>query len=239
MHNVSLYDLIVMEESEKESFESDTALTWNESNSIYKAVRIFERETGIKPTLKIRLHKAIPSKAGLGGASADAAAVLWYLCEKYDVKEMLELSSKVGSDVPFFVKGGCAIVTGKGERIKLLEPLEASVEIFTPDEKFSTPYMYELVDKLQFFNSKGDPLTLYKALKEGNAPLAKENMYNSFEEVVKSLYPSVYKRAHEKLQRHSLVMMTGSGSAFFGMDIGERKSKRGTHLVAHPRDIQI
>ncbi len=238
MHNISLYDLIEITDSDTEFFESNDMLSWDENNTIYRAIRIFENETGIKTNLMIRLHKSIPSGAGFGGASADAAALLWYLCRRYKVNEILKMAQKVGSDVPFFVKGGCAIVEGKGERTKHLEPLDAFMEFYVPKVRFSTSYMYELVDKMQVFGQRGNPETLYTALKNGDVELAKRNMYNTFEEVARIAYPSIVKEAHKKLEKHTLVMMTGSGSAFFGMNIEKKELKKGAHLVAHPRDIQ-
>lgn len=239
MHNISLYDLIEITDSDTEFFESDNVvLSWDDNNTVYRAIRVFENETDIKTNLTIRLHKGIPSKAGFGGASADAAAILWYLCKKYKVNGILKMSQKVGSDVPFFVKGGCAIVEGKGERTKHLEPLDASMEFYVPRVRFSTSDMYRLVDKMQFFGQRGNPVTLYLALRNKDVQLAKRNMYNTFEEVAKIAYPSMVGEAYGKLRKHALVMMTGSGSAFFGIDIERRGLKKGARLVAHPRDVQ-
>ncbi len=238
MHNISLYDSIEIVESKVESFESNSALRWDDNNTVYRAVRVFESETGIKTNLKIRLHKGIPSRAGLGGASADAAAILWYLCKKYEVDGIVKMAQKVGSDVPFFVEGGCGLVEGKGEKIKVLEPFDASIELYVPKTRFATSYMYELVDRMRISSRKGNPMTLYSALKSRDVQLAEENMYNTFEEVAKMTYPSVVKEAYERLREHKLVMMTGSGSAFFGMNMERKGFKKGARLIAHPRDVQ-
>lgn len=239
MHNVSLYDTIEITESVSEEFDSNVPLKWDGSNTLYKAIRAFESSTGIMPKLKIRLYKGIPMKAGLGGASSDAATLLWYLCKKYSTEnEIEEISEKVGSDVPFFLKGGCAIVSRKGECLKELKPLDLPVEFYTPKIGFSTSEMYNLIDEKGMLGRIGDPEELYKALKKGDAEMAKENMYNAFEMIAREKFPLIVKEAFKALKGHELVMMTGSGSTFFGLDTREKPTKKGAHLIAHPRNIQ-
>ncbi len=239
MHNVSLYDTIEIGESPSEKFDSNVSLKWDESNSLYKAIRIFEYLTGIMPKLKIRLHKNIPMKAGLGGASSDAATLLWYLCEKFSTENLKEeMAERVGSDVPFFLNGGCAVVSKKGESVKKLKPLDLTLELYTPKIGFSTAEMYKSIDKKGMFGQMGDPIKLYQALKKGDSELAKKNMYNAFEMVAREENPLTVKEAFSALKKHVLVMMTGSGSTFFGLDICAKPTKKGMHLVAHPRSIQ-
>ena len=239
MHNVSLYDTIEIADSVSEEFNSNAPLKWNKSNTLYKAIRVFESSTGIMPRLKIRLHKGIPIKAGMGGASSDAATLLWYLCKKYSVEnEIEEMAKKVGSDVPFFLKGGCAIVSKKGECLKELKPLDLPVEFYTPKVGFYTSEMYKLIDEKGMLGKIGDPEELYQALKKSNVKLAKENMYNAFEMIAREKFPLIVKEAFSALGKHELVMMTGSGSTFFGLDTHEKPTKEGAHLTAHPRSIQ-
>ncbi len=239
MHNVSLYDTVEITNSSFEEFDSNVSLNWDESNTLYKAIRAFESSTGITPKLKIYLHKGIPMKAGLGGASSDAATLLWYLCKKYSTENEIErMSKKVGSDVPFFLNGGCAVVGGKGGCIEDIEPLDFPIEFYTPKTGFSTSKMYKLVDEKGVLGHVGNPKKLYQALKEGDVELARNNMYNTFEMVAREKFPSMVKEAFEALKEHELVMMTGSGSTFFGLDIHKKPTKNGARLIAHPRSIQ-
>ncbi len=239
MHNVSLYDTIEITESTLEEFDSNVSLKWNESNTLYKAIRVFQSLTGIMPRLKIRLFKGIPTKAGLGGASSDAASLLWYLCKKYSTENKIkEMAKKVGSDVSFFLNGGCAVVSKKGECIEKLKPLNLAVEFYTPKIGFSTSKMYKLIDEKGVLGQIGDPKELHQALEKGNVELAKNNMYNAFEMIAREKFPLVVKEALNALKEHELVMMTGSGSTFFGLDIHEKATKKGAHLTAHPRSIQ-
>ncbi len=236
MHNVSLYDTLEIKEG-KERFKCNVDLEWNDTNTLYRTLRLFEEKTGIHASLEIELTKRIPMKAGLGGASSDAAALIWYLCERYSKMEVIfDLAREVGSDVPFFVKGGCALVQGKGEKITTLAPLNLPLCFFFPDEGFSTPQMYNLIDKEGLLGKVGDPMALYEALKKKDIKNASLNTYNAFEEVVKKYHPFILEKAHEELSNCDIVAMTGSGSAFYGLKF-EDKANEGFHLSASPRDV--
>ncbi|PIU17601.1 MAG: 4-(cytidine 5'-diphospho)-2-C-methyl-D-erythritol kinase [Elusimicrobia bacterium CG08_land_8_20_14_0_20_59_10] len=96
-----------------------------EDNIVYKAAAAFLRAFGIKPAVEIRLFKALPSGAGLGGGSSDAAAALLGLCRLYGIpravnmRKLLRLASALGSDVPFFLLDSpMAAGTGRGVRLK-------------------------------------------------------------------------------------------------------------------------
>jgi 4-diphosphocytidyl-2-C-methyl-D-erythritol kinase len=241
MHNVSLYDIIEIEESREEYFVCDKKLEWNESNTIYKALRVFEETTGIRAKVGIKLTKRIPMKGGLGGASTDAASVLWYLCDKFSkVDLIMDMAEKVGSDVPFFVNGGCSLVEGKGEKLTSLPTLNIPIRFYFPKKGFSTPEMYEIIDEENLNGQVGDPMLLYEALKQKDLKAALSNTYNSFEEIVKKRDPFLEKKAHEKLFPCDIVAMTGSGSTFYGLDLTSKcikKENEGFHLSSSPRDV--
>ena len=97
----------------------------DERNLAWKAAKVYCEAMNKDPDgLEIRITKRIPSQAGLGGGSADAAAVLRALNEHYgnplSIMALAELGAQVGSDVPFCVVGGTAMVEGRGERIRML-----------------------------------------------------------------------------------------------------------------------
>ena len=102
-------------------------LPQDERNLAWKSAKVFCEQLKIDPQgLAIRITKRIPSEAGLGGGSADAAAVLRALNRAYDaplsIPALCELGAQVGSDVPFCVMGGTAIVEGRGELLTKLPP---------------------------------------------------------------------------------------------------------------------
>lgn len=91
----------------------------------------------------VRLHKAVPAGAGLGGGSSDAAAILrWAGCDDPEV------AAELGADVPFCLRGGRARVTGVGESVAPLEHIERTVTLYTPPLHCSTPVVYREWDRL-------------------------------------------------------------------------------------------
>ena len=97
------------------------------NNLVYKTALLLQKETGFKGGAAIQLNKTIPSSAGLGGGSSDAAAALRGLNRLWKLKlsnmELAEIGAKIGSDVPFFIYGGTCLATGRGEIIERLKPI--------------------------------------------------------------------------------------------------------------------
>ncbi len=237
MHNVSIYDVLEIEEG-AEYFQCDVDLLWNESNTLYRALKIFEEKSGVHPKVGIKLFKKIPMKGGLGGASADAATLLKYLKDSYRCScDLLELAEVVGSDVPFFINGGCAMVEGRGEKITQLRALNFPVDFYFPEVGFSTREMYSLLDDLNLNGANGSAWKLYEGLKSRNLSLVRQNVYNSFLEVVKRTYPKVIEEAKVRLNSCDIVSMSGSGSTFYGLKFD--KTKEGFRLIDRPRDIIV
>jgi 4-diphosphocytidyl-2-C-methyl-D-erythritol kinase len=113
-----------------------------ERNIVTKAAAVFREQTGYDKPLAIRLEKRIPPGGGLGGGSSDAASVLLALDAlagtALDREALVRMAEKLGSDVPFFLYGGAALVTGRGERI---QPLEVSIPFWVAlvNPGFSSP----------------------------------------------------------------------------------------------------
>lgn len=123
----------------------------NRSNLVWKAVDLFRQKTGREFNLKIFLDKQIPSEAGLGGGSSNAAAALWgvnqLLGNLVSSAELLQWAAELGSDVPFFFSSGTAYCTGRGEIVRDLPRLkQQKVWIFKPDEGLSTPAVFKRLD---------------------------------------------------------------------------------------------
>jgi len=116
---------------------SGLAVPADDDNLVRRALRALGR------TAAVRLTKRIPAGAGLGGGSADAAAVLrWAGCTD------LALAASLGADVPFCLLGGRARVTGIGEVLEPLEPVERAFTLLTPPFGVSTPAVYRAWDDL-------------------------------------------------------------------------------------------
>ena len=156
MQTVGLYDTLTLTGggSGLTMTCTDPDLPTDGSNLVLRAAALFCRELHLPaPDLHLHLQKRIPSQAGLGGGSSDAAAVLramrtLYAPEVSDA-ELERMAARLGSDVPFFIRGGTALATGRGERLAPLPRLrEGWFVIVKPPEGFSTPAMYRRLDEL-------------------------------------------------------------------------------------------
>ena len=121
MQRVSLCDTLTAEQT-REGITltcSDPALPSGEENLAHRAASLFFRETGIAGGAALTLEKRIPSQAGLGGGSSDAASALLALRKLYAPAlpdtELETMAAALGSDVPFFIRGGTQLATGRGE----------------------------------------------------------------------------------------------------------------------------
>jgi len=128
METVDLADRIRVSDAERFEFRS-TAPPSDETNLVVRAVRAFERETGLDVRLRVELDKRIPAGMGLGGGSSDAAVTVLGLSRIYGVRlegeRLYAILGELGSDVPFFALGGRALALGRGE---MLYPLPDRTE---------------------------------------------------------------------------------------------------------------
>ncbi len=151
MQSVSLCDTIKVASSKKLTVVCNDKSINEQENLAYKAAEIFFSETGCAGGCRIYIKKRIPKAAGLGGGSADAAAVLVALDKLYKTnltKERLcELALRLGADVPFFIEGGTVRAEGIGEKLTPLTPLRTGCFVLASvDKKPSTAQMYKELD---------------------------------------------------------------------------------------------
>lgn len=202
---------------------SDETLPTDERNLAWKAADVFCRTMNRDPDgLEIRIVKRIPSGAGMGGGSADAAAVLRVLNRHYgeplSVLALAELGAQVGSDVPFCVLGGTAMVEGRGERLRKLPNMPDCIFVVCkPDFSVSTPDLYEKIDRVAI-PQRPDNRAMETALLAGDLGAVAENLCNVFDPVVTSEHLELN---YIKSICHSYgalnQQMTGSGSAVFAI----------------------
>lgn len=127
---------------------SDVELPVDESNLAMKAVRAFEKRTGILRPWRIHLEKKVPSGAGLGGGSSDAAAVLRGLNQltgsTLTTEQLCEVAATIGSDIPFFIHGTTCDATGRGEIVTPVSfPHKLTVLLIKPPFPIPTPWAYQ------------------------------------------------------------------------------------------------
>ncbi len=127
MQEIDLVDKLQFEEIEEGvRLEcSNRNVPVNEDNLVCKAAMLIQNECGIKKGVSISLEKNIPVGAGLGGGSSDAATTLKALNLLWDIglndEELMTFAGKLGSDIPFFIKGKTALCCGRGEKITPVE----------------------------------------------------------------------------------------------------------------------
>ena len=195
----------------------------DERNLAWKAAKVFEenlhKDLG---GIEIRITKRIPSQAGLGGGSADAAAVLRALNKHYgdplSIMALAELGAQVGSDVPFCVLCGTAMVEGRGERLRKLPDMPDCVFVICkPDFGVATPELYRKLDETAIAY-RPDNKAMESALLAGDLGKVAENVHNVFDPVVTSDHLELN---YLKSIMHSYgslnQQMTGSGSAVFAI----------------------
>ncbi len=189
-------------------------------NLAMKAAELFLAGTGLGA--RIAVTKRIPVCAGMGGGSADAAAVLRALNDLtgrgLSVDELCELGLLVGSDVPFCVMEGAALAEGRGEKLTPLPSLpDCAVVICKPAFAIATPELFGRVDGRKS-RLRPDTAGMTAALRSGDMPGVARRLYNVFEDVLDRRQQEVFviKRALTDLGALGAAM-TGSGSAVFGL----------------------
>ena len=193
----------------------------DERNLAWKAAKVYCQAMNKDPGgLEIRITKRIPSQAGLGGGSADAAAVLRALNEHYgnplSVMALAELGSQVGSDVPFCVVGGTAMVEGRGERLRMLPAMPDCVFVVCkPDFSISTPELFKKIDE-KSIAKRPDNRAMESAILAGDLGRVAENFCNVFDPLVTEEHLELnYIKSIFNSYGSVGQQMTGSGSAVF------------------------
>ena len=202
---------------------TDDTIPCDDTNLAWKAAKVFLDATGkTVDGLRIHITKRIPAQAGLGGGSADAAAVLRGLNKHFgnplSILALAELGAGIGSDVPFCVLCGTAIAEGRGERLRKLPNMPDCVFVICkPDFSVSTPELYKKIDET-VIAKRPDHQAMESALVSGDLGGVAENLCNVFDPVVTADHLELnYIKSILNSYGSLAQQMTGSGSAVFGM----------------------
>ena len=195
----------------------------DERNLAWKAAKVYCDAMHKDPDgLEIRITKRIPVEAGLGGGSADAAAVLRALNRHYgnplSILALAELGAQVGSDVPFCVVCGTAMCEGRGERLRKLPNMpDCFFVICKPDFSVSTPELYRKLDETVIAKHP-DNTAMESAILAGDLEKLAQNLYNVFDPVVTAEHLELnYIKSIFNAYGSIGQQMTGSGSAVFAI----------------------
>ena len=193
----------------------------DETNLAWKAAKLFFDTTGKDPEgLEIRILKRIPVGAGMGGGSADAAAVLRALNRHYghpfSLPALAELGAQIGSDVPFCVLCGTAVVEGKGDRIRKLPDMPQCIFVVCkPDFSVSTPELYAKIDSCSIAQ-RPNHQAMESAMLAGDLVQVVNNVCNVFDPIVTEDHLELnYIKSVMNSYDGVGMQMTGSGSAVY------------------------
>lgn len=231
MQTVELADEVTLAPAAELALQCDTDIP-PEENLALRAARLLRGAAGVDRGTRITLRKRIPMAAGLGGGSSDAAAVLLGLDGLWGLgmgKERLAaLAAKLGSDVPFFLWGGTALASGRGEAVSPLPPLRpAWLVLATPPVTLpnKTATLYRGLRPEHF--TRGEATRrLTEAIRSGK-PLADGMLCNVFQSVAPEAFPEL-SRWMDRFQRAgaAAVHLSGSGPTLFALVAGQEAGER-------------
>lgn len=204
-----------------------------EDTTVAKAVMAWRKKTGIIAGLRVEVTKHIPAMGGMGGGSADAAATLAALEDLFgcasSLPELAALASKIGADVPFFLHGGAAFVSGIGD---IIQPIKARTDFgilaVEPGFGISTAEAYAALDRSRL--ETGFKPSASKSCAEWESAYLEDisswRFSNSFEPMLGGLHPE-YASLRERLIETGarFVAITGSGSTMYGVYDGPGRAR--------------
>lgn len=250
-HTISLSDLLYfkLQGNQIKLTSNNPTLPDGPDNLIYKAASFFKDKGNKNLGVRIKIDKNIPIGAGLGGGSSNAAATLLTLNRLLNYpkafEELMEFAKSIGSDVPFFLKGGTALVKGRGEKIKWTKDIPTlNFLLATPPFSISTKDAYELWDKNEKQDLTNEDLSLIlQRMQEGNKEILCK-LRNSFQGIMMGEYPQLA-YIMKKLNRLEPinVMLSGSGPTVFAIFGSEKYNyrmgeiKEDQHILKHCKSI--
>jgi 4-diphosphocytidyl-2-C-methyl-D-erythritol kinase len=243
LHPVDIFDSIGFENEDKDiRIEStDPRLPMDETNLCWQAADALRREAGVSRGVRIVIEKKIPIGAGLGGGSSNAGLVLRELPQFWqvvvDTQRLHEIAASLGADVPYFLRGGTALATGKGDILEYFDlSLPYWILIVYPNIHISTKWAYRNFDmknqrskiKSVLSDNRRTNSTLKELLLEN---ITKPNFLSKL--IHNDLEPTVFEK-HEAIKqtKHTLIaggaefaQMSGSGSAVYGLFRNEEDAR--------------
>lgn len=225
---VSLADQLSFESAPTLTLVGDDAGVAAEQNLIIRAARLLQQETGTAQGARITAQKEIPLAAGLGGGSSDAAVTLLALNElwhcKLTVERLAALAAQLGSDVPFFLIGGTALGTGRGEQITSLPDLAPTWLVMTTPAialEHKTAHLYGTLESSLY--TRGEHTQALRQALQHRLPLRDSLLHNVFESLAEGVFPNLAAaRTRLATLAGRRVHLTGSGPTFFALADNEQ-----------------
>lgn len=228
LHSVGVWDHV-----EIESLEGGLRVTaepeespQGEDNLCWRAAALLAEHAKVRRGARIHVSKTIPMRSGLGGGSSDAAATLVGLSRLWEIEvpqdDLEALGAEIGADVPFFLRGGCCLARGKGERLTTYPELSAWTVIVVPEGRVPTSQAYAALGRGATRGRRRAPSRpiqrLFEALQQQDVMAVAQALHNDFEAVGISGVKDALRAKEDLLAAGCLGgLMSGSGSAVFGL----------------------
>jgi len=208
-----------------------------QQNLVWMAASALARKVSGRHGARIILRKNVPSGAGLGGGSGNAAATLLALCRFWGIEvassELQAVAASLGSDVPFFLRGGTALGAGRGEEIYALpEPAPANLVVVFPGIHIPTAQAYQSLNLGLTSLRSAHRIQNFCSLLQSGAKCRAAG-FNDFEAPILSAYP-VVREAKKLLEDHgaSAALLSGSGSSVFGFFFDEESALAASRAIS-------
>jgi 4-diphosphocytidyl-2-C-methyl-D-erythritol kinase len=233
MHTINMYDTLSFELDESVIYFECTDLNLQTAdNLIIRAAKSLLKVSGYKTGAKIYLEKRIPLSSGLGGGSSDAAATLLALNELWGMElkipDLVELAAELGSDIPFFIHKGMALIKGRGETVIPLPPISQNwfvlmVPPLTPVSS-KTKYLYSLLTEQLF--TKGEFMNKAMNSWAGSGQITSSLLFNVFDSLAFDAFPGIAEYWDRfKQSGANDIHLAGSGPTLFTSVASESQAK--------------
>ena len=221
MQAIDLSDRITLDDADDLELRSDSpAVPTDKGNLAWRAAAALRDAAGTESGVRITLDKRIPVAAGLGGGSSDAAGVLlglnrlWRL--QWPLERLDEVAATLGSDVPFFLRGGAALASGRGEKVEPLKGRSMALVLVNPRFPSSTAEMYGRLTPAMYSDGAATR-TLAGGLGRSAARIA-GTLYNGMEAAAAAVFPQIVQMRAALMAAGALgALMSGSGPTVFGV----------------------
>ncbi len=246
LHTLELHDTVVLREAEAgiRVVCHHRGVPADEHNLVFRTAQLLREACGVDRGVEIEVRKRIPPASGLGGGSSDAAVTLLGLAQMWKLRldhgQLVELAAQVGSDVAFFLVGGAALATGRGERLRYLPTLPTTpVVVALPPFEVSTAWAYANLDTASI-PRRPNTARVVEALRAEDVAAVGRELCNVFEPLVSARHPQVGELKRRLLEAGALgASMTGTGPAVYGLFGTEQDAQRAAEALQGLGDTQV
>jgi 4-diphosphocytidyl-2-C-methyl-D-erythritol kinase len=226
LQTISLHDTLTFQLTDEPQIVlscDDRSIATDEPNLAWRAAEALQQHFRVAQGVKIRLDKRIPAQAGMGGGSSDAAVTLFAVAHLWNIEiakdDLLELAAKLGSDVAFFMYGGTARGSGRGNTLTAhQDAADAYFVVLKPNASMSTLKAYEALNSAALTTSDSKIILSSSRADDSSDKVNPDILHNDFEAVAFKLEPEIERTKGAVAKAGAkATLLAGSGSAVFGV----------------------